>query len=374
MTTSTFTNRPRVTPDAIKSLRPDEIFVFGSNISGQHGGGAARFAYNHFGAQWGVGVGPQGQSYAIPTMQGGVVTIEPYVNQFIDYAKAHTDRFFYVTRIGCGIAGFADDDIAPLFKAAKDLPNVALPQTFRDILDADEKEQSSDGRTQVYNVVILDRSGSMSSIRQAAIDGFNETLATIKKAQEKYAATQKHNVTLVTFCSCGLQKVYSTTPVVETRQLTFADYEPCCGTPLYDAMGATLTAMRKRVAKERDAVVVVTIITDGEENASREYSGAQIKHLVDELRAEGWTFTYMGANQDAVEVAVSLSIRNARNFTADDEGTRCAMRRESQSRSNFYARLNNEGACGYGAMPDEALRARRAQLADEAFDEAESEA
>lgn len=122
--------RPTFTPDAISELKADEVFVFGSNLHGHHGGGAARAAVKKFGAIWGQGVGFQGQSYAIPTMQGGVETIKPYVDQFISFAKEHTELFFYVTRIGCGIAGFKDRDIAPLFKDAMGISNVCLPETF----------------------------------------------------------------------------------------------------------------------------------------------------------------------------------------------------------------------------------------------------
>ena len=122
--------RPEYIPDAIDSLKSDEVFVFGSNLHGHHGGGAARAARKKFGAIWGQGVGLQGQSYAIPTMQGGVETIKPYVDQFIDFAREHTELFFYVTRIGCGIAGFKDSDIAPLFKDAMDVHNICLPESF----------------------------------------------------------------------------------------------------------------------------------------------------------------------------------------------------------------------------------------------------
>ena len=106
------------TPEKIDRLAENEVFVFGSNLAGFHGGGAARAAMNLFGAVWGQGVGLQGQCYAIPTMQGAVETIKPYVDEFIEFAKTHPGLFFYVTRIGCGIAGFRDEDIAPLFKEA----------------------------------------------------------------------------------------------------------------------------------------------------------------------------------------------------------------------------------------------------------------
>ena len=118
------------TPERITELKPNEIFVFGSNLAGAHGGGAARLAYNRFGAIWGQGVGLHGQSYAIPTMQGGVETIRPYVDEFIRFAMTRPDLKFYVTQIGCGIAGFKTEEIAPLFQAAIDVENVILPKPF----------------------------------------------------------------------------------------------------------------------------------------------------------------------------------------------------------------------------------------------------
>ncbi len=124
----------RFTPENITSLGPDEVFVFGSNLQGMHCGGAARTAVRRFGAIMGQGVGMQGQSYAIPTMQGGVDTIKPYVDQFIDLAREWDQTTFYVTRIGCGIAGFTDEEIAPLFAEALPLYNVRLPRTFYRIL------------------------------------------------------------------------------------------------------------------------------------------------------------------------------------------------------------------------------------------------
>ena len=122
--------RPEFTPEFITELKADEVFVFGSNLAGMHGGGAAWVAFRKFGAVMGQGVGPQGQSYAIPTMQGGIDTIKPYVDAFIDYAKAHPESFFYVTRIGCGIAGFTDSEIAPLFRDAAGVDNICLPEGF----------------------------------------------------------------------------------------------------------------------------------------------------------------------------------------------------------------------------------------------------
>ncbi len=129
------------TPENITHLGPDDIFVFGSNLMGSHCGGAARVALKRFGAVMGQGVGIQGQSYAIPTMQGGVETIKPYVDDFIKLAREWDQNTFYVTRIGCGIAGFTDEEIAPLFDEAYDLYNVRLPKSFADIIERDRKKQ-----------------------------------------------------------------------------------------------------------------------------------------------------------------------------------------------------------------------------------------
>ncbi len=123
------------TPEMISELKENEIFVFGSNLGGFHGGGAARAAHMRFGAIWGQGVGLQGQSYAIPTMHGGVDVIQPYVDEFISFAQSHPDLTFLVTRIGCGIAGFTAADIAPLFANAIDQENIILPEDFVRLLE-----------------------------------------------------------------------------------------------------------------------------------------------------------------------------------------------------------------------------------------------
>lgn len=123
------------TPEIINDLKANEVFVFGSNLDGYHGGGAAHVALHKFGAVWGQGVGLQGQSYAIPTMQGGVETIKPYVDEFIEFAKAHSELKFYVTRIGCGIAGFKNEEIAPLFSEALGVDNIVIPKPFADIIE-----------------------------------------------------------------------------------------------------------------------------------------------------------------------------------------------------------------------------------------------
>lgn len=124
----------RIASDCIESLADNEIFVFGSNLSGKHYGGAACIANRKFGAEWGVGKGLTGRSYAIPTMRAGVEMIKPYVDEFIAFARSHPEYRFLVTRVGCGIAGFSDEEIAPLFAEAADVPNIALPRSFWQVI------------------------------------------------------------------------------------------------------------------------------------------------------------------------------------------------------------------------------------------------
>ena len=125
----------RISPEWIDKLEENEIFVFGSNLEGMHGGGAAAVA-RKWGAIWGQGIGLQGQTYAIPTMQGGVETIKPFVDDFISFSKSNRELKFLVTEIGCGIAGFTVEQIAPLFKIVieENLENIFLPESFYNVL------------------------------------------------------------------------------------------------------------------------------------------------------------------------------------------------------------------------------------------------
>ena len=127
--------KQRIAPNRITELKDNEIFVFGSNLQGSHGGGAAAIAAQKFGAIWGQGVGLQGQSYGIPTMHGGVAEIKPYIDEFIEFAKQNPNLIFLVTRIGCGIAGFTEEEMAPLFADAVNVENVFLPDSFWEIIE-----------------------------------------------------------------------------------------------------------------------------------------------------------------------------------------------------------------------------------------------
>ena len=126
-------NGRRIASDRIAELGEKEIFVFGSNIQGAHGGGAAWFAHRQFGAEWGVGEGLTGRTYALPTMEGKA-SLQKAVEHFTDCARQHPELTFLVTAVGCGIAGYSPAEVAPIFRAAAELENVYLPQAFVDTM------------------------------------------------------------------------------------------------------------------------------------------------------------------------------------------------------------------------------------------------
>lgn len=185
----------------------------------------------------------------------------------------------------------------------------------------------------IYNVIILDESGSMSSIYQETLSSMNEVLGGIRKEQEKHPE-QKNFVSIVTFEGNGISGIKTRrdrVPVTNVKNFTEEDYRPGGCTPLYDAMGKTLNELEGLVSKEDR--VLATVITDGYENASEEYSSATIMTLVDRLRKKGWTLAYIGVNQDAVEVAKYLHVDNTLNFCADSEGVAMMSVKMSKARS-----------------------------------------
>lgn len=213
----------------------------------------------------------------------------------------------------------------------------------------------------VHNLILLDASGSMHSICQAAIDGVNETLGTIRQAQTENGLHQQHTVTLVSFTSTygrGLELRYRghNTAIQKVGNIDHRHYQPGGNTPLYDAMGYTINELRKEVGP--DDIVLVTIITDGEENSSRKYNFETIKTLVEEMKRRDWVFTYIGANQDVTAVASAMGIDNYMEFDATCEGTHVMFSQESDARKRFFARVKP----GMGA-------AARADLAKTYFDD-----
>ena len=197
-------------------------------------------------------------------------------------------------------------------------------------------------RTRIYNLVILDESGSMESIKHAAISGFNETVGGIRAAQEKFVDTQEHFVSLLTFCECKKKMLYDKVPVADVKPLTDKEYRPCCCTPLFDAMGMALTKLSAEIKEMEDATAVVTVITDGLENASKEYDGHAVKELVRRLsEEEGWTFAYIGTNQNVQEVSASISISNYMYFEDNEEDMKRAWNRERNAKMRHFDELHN---------------------------------
>ncbi|MDE6479374.1 MAG: VWA domain-containing protein [Muribaculaceae bacterium] len=195
---------------------------------------------------------------------------------------------------------------------------------------------TGDDKVNVHNLIILDESGSMQAIYYPALTGVNETLQTIREAQKEHPG-QDHFVTLITFDTSHYHKIYHNTPAKQAIDITGEQYKPCGGTPLYDAMGRAITELQSKVTKVD--VVLVTVITDGYENASRKYNSQAIKSLVEEMRKSGWVFTYIGANQDVEAVAESMSINNRMAFSADFAGTREMFEKENMSRKRFFGKL-----------------------------------
>ena len=333
------------TPDFIESLGENEVFVFGSNLNGVHAGGASLMALRNFGAEWGQAEGPQGQSYAIPTdIRGEAVDnvsayLKKHIDTFIAYAKDHPDKIFFVTKVGCGNAGFDEEFIAPFFKEALNLKNVRLPREFVDILSAKE-DAEDDGTQRIYNLIILDESGSMQTIEKQAVSGLNETFQTILKAQKEHEE-QQHYISFVTFNSKAIKTVFDRRTVNPSEKIEWFDYNPNDCTPLFDAMGESINKLKRHV-KDKD-VVLVTIITDGYENASKKYSGKDIKNLVGELKKNGWLFVYIGTNQDVDAVADDMGIRSRMNYEYSDRGASDMFMAERSSKEIFYERLHRKG-------------------------------
>ena len=212
-------------------------------------------------------------------------------------------------------------------------------------------------KTQVYNLIILDKSGSMSSIANAAISGFNETVGGIRSAQERFNETQEHFVSLMIFCNCAKTMVYDMVPVAKVNELTSKEYHPCCCTPLYDAMGIAINALYNAIKDKEDATAVVTVITDGLENASKEYNGAAIKALVERMKdEEGWNFAYIGTNQDVAATSASLSIDNHMAFRDDEEGMTEAWEKERKAKMSMFSRFS----MGFGATSAMSREERKA--------------
>ena len=189
----------------------------------------------------------------------------------------------------------------------------------------------------IYNLIVLDASGSMYSIRNEAIAGVVETIQTIRTAQ-KDNANQEHLFSLVVFNGRSIATVYDRMPIDKVPDLDANDYQPTDNTPLYDAMGNAITNLQRYI--NDDDNVLVTVITDGYENSSVEWNHQRVFQLVEDLNNKNWLFTYIGANQDALKVAKGMGIDHSMNYMSDAEGTKAMFRKERFSRKAFYGKLS----------------------------------
>lgn len=228
---------------------------------------------------------------------------------------------------------------------------------------------TSDKKARIYNLIIVDESGSMSSLRDATLSGVNETINSIREAQQEFASTQEHFLTLVTFDSNNRTKPVRTLlnrkPIAEVED--FTNYNPNGCTPLYDAMGLSITELHNFIKDDEDASAVVTVLTDGYENSSQEWNGADLKALIEKLTQEGWSFSYMGSNHDVKQVSFNLSINNVIEFSHDMAGVGNTWARESSAKHNYYRKMDKEYREGRRQSKEEWI-ARKRQMASEYYE------
>jgi uncharacterized protein YegL len=210
-------------------------------------------------------------------------------------------------------------------------------------------------KTSVYHLIVLDESGSMDCVTRQTISGCNETIQTIRMMQESNKDTQVHYVSIYLFESGRSRYIVHNQPVGEVKNITDKDYRPAGCTPLFDALGFTLTEM-KEIMGQPDTLGYVTIITDGEENSSRRYTLEDVRNLIDELKKKDVIFSFIGANIDAAEYAKSLNISNSMQFVQDDEGTRAMWECERRGKMRSGAKMSfmkkfamDEYACSFCA-------------------------
>ena len=208
------------------------------------------------------------------------------------------------------------------------------PKNVKSEKDGQAREQ------RVFNLIILDESGSMSTIAMQAVSGLNETFQTIRNAQKEHKE-QRHFISFVTFNSQNVRYIMEREGVSADKDINWTDYKPNMRTPLYDAMGCALLDLKEYVGEED--VALVTIITDGEENASRKFDGRTIKKLVGQLKEKGWVFAYIGTNQDVDAVADDMGIRSRMSYEYSDRGASDMFEVESCRRQAFYGNLSRRG-------------------------------
>ena len=194
---------------------------------------------------------------------------------------------------------------------------------------------------QVHNLIILDESGSMASIKNSVLQGFNEIVQTIQGIEKEFP-DQEHYISMISFNGLGQKLLHFIDPASKLNQLNDQTYAPQASTPLYDAMGFGLHKLDQHLANLTDYNVLVTIFTDGEENASREYSGEAIKKLVEELKDKKWTFTYIGTDHDVNAFAAKISINNIMVFKKTKEDMKNMFAHETKARYNYSNRISHK--------------------------------
>jgi len=191
---------------------------------------------------------------------------------------------------------------------------------------------------QVHNLIILDESGSMSSIKNTIIQGFNELVQTIQGIEKQFPE-QEHFVSFVSFNSLGQKLLHFIDPASTLKQIDDKSYNPDAMTPLFDAMGFSINKLKQSLQGQTNYNVLVTILTDGEENDSKEFSGSDIKKLVEELKQNRWTFTYIGTDHDVEKIAISLSINNTMVFEKNEADIKKMFMKEQSARANYSKKI-----------------------------------
>ena len=231
-----------------------------------------------------------------------------------------------------------------------------------------EVKKKSDGKAHIYNLIIVDESGSMSHLREVTLSGINETIGTIRNAQKEFAQTQVHTLTLVTFDTDSnrpaVRTMIDNQPIANVKK--FRDYMPNGCTPLYDAMGQSLTRLHTLIKGDVDASAVVTVLTDGLENASREWNAQSLRKLIEQLKQEGWSFSYMGSAHDVKEVTDLLSIENVVEFSHDQLGAGNTWGRERSSRRAYYQKMSDTYSMRE-TLSDEEIMAEKRRYAKEYY-------
>lgn len=230
-----------------------------------------------------------------------------------------------------------------------------------DAAKPEPSKPSANGKAHIYNLIIVDESGSMSQLREATMSGVNETISSIRCAQEEFADTQEHFLTLVTFDSGGnrpdVRTLIDCQPIGEVKD--FNDYMPSGCTPLYDAMGQSLSTLHARIKDDDDATAVVTVLTDGLENSSHEWNAHRLRQLIEQLKEQGWSFSYMGSAHNVKEVTDLLAIENVVEFSHDQLGAASTWEREQSSRRAYYRKMGEMYSSGVCLSKEEMLKQKR---------------